>query len=141
MSGESLNGAAAPEPPPSPGEVAVVDAEGGPEVSIVASGGSAHAIIHPGMGAQLRTMYRVSLRAGGHTEKLRHPSEAVYYVMAGGGSADEGDGSEGQELVEGSMVHVGPGTSYVLRAGGEGMELVGGPSPADPALHPAPEGV
>jgi quercetin dioxygenase-like cupin family protein len=139
MSGESLNGSAAPAPPPPSGEVAVIDAGGGPEVPLVASGGTAHAVIHPGMGAKLRTMYRISLEAEGRTERLQHPSEAVYYVIAGGGSADEGEGSEAQKLVEGSMVHVEPGTPYVLRAGVEGMELVGGPSPADPALDSSPE--
>jgi hypothetical protein len=33
------------------------------------------------------------------------------------------------------MVHVDPETTYVVVAGGEGMSLVGGPSPPDPALY------
>jgi hypothetical protein len=33
------------------------------------------------------------------------------------------------------MVHVDAGTPYELVAGDEGMELIGGPCPADPSLY------
>ena len=33
------------------------------------------------------------------------------------------------------MFHVDGGTAYLAQAGDEGMELIGGPSPADPALY------
>lgn len=115
--------------------VQVLDAQGGPELAVVESGGTATAVIWPGMGADLRSMLRLSLDGGGSTVRLSHPSDAVYYVISGGGEVTDGEGGEGQELVEGSMVHVDAGDSYALRAGPDGLEAVGGPAPADPALY------
>jgi hypothetical protein len=37
--------------------------------------------------------------------------------------------------VTGSMVYVERGTAYRFSAGAEGLELVGGPAPADHALY------
>ena len=120
--------------------VEVLDAEGGPELPLVESGGSATAVIWPGMGAGLRSMHRISLADGGLTIRMEHPSDAVYYVISGSGQAD-GDAGEGSHpLVEGSMVHVDAGTAYVLRGGPEGLEAVGGPAPADPALYEGMKG-
>ena len=121
-------------PPEAPG-VQVLDARGGPSLPIVERGGSAMAVIWPGMGASLRSMHRLSLGAGGVTVELRHPSDAVYYVVSGSGEVAEGAEGEAEPLVEGSMVHVDAGTPYVLRGGPGGLEAVGGPAPADPALY------
>jgi quercetin dioxygenase-like cupin family protein len=114
--------------------VQVVDADAGPELDLVEGGGSARAVIYPGMGADLRSMARISLPAGGSTVRLSHPSDAVYYVISGAGAVGDEDGTE-QSLVEGSMVHVDAGTAYTLRGGDAGLEAVGGPAPADPALY------
>jgi quercetin dioxygenase-like cupin family protein len=97
--------------------------------------GEARAIVWPGIGASDRSLHRINLAPGARTIELSHPSEAVYYVVEGGGEVTEGDGSSGQPVELGSMVHVGPGDSYRLVADGEGMLLVGGPCPADPALY------
>lgn len=115
--------------------VQVLDAAGGPELAVVESGGTATAVIWPGMGAELRSMFRLSLAGGGSTVRMSHPSDAVYYVISGSGEVSDGDGADLQELVEGSMVHVDAGDSYALRAGPDGLEAVGGPAPADPALY------
>ncbi|MGH2983871.1 MAG: cupin domain-containing protein [Solirubrobacterales bacterium] len=89
------------------------------------------------MGAELRSLHRIELKPGGETVELRHPAEAVYYVVRGGGEvADRSEGSQ-MQLIDGAMAHVEAGTPYVLRAGDAGMELVGGPAPADPALYGA----
>ena len=117
--------------------VQVLDAEGGPELPLVEGGGSATAVIWPGMGADLRSMHRISLADGGSTIRMSHPSDAVYYVISGSGEVSDGGGGDPQALVEGSMVHVDAGTPYVLRGGPEGLEAVGGPAPADPALYEA----
>jgi quercetin dioxygenase-like cupin family protein len=122
------------------GEVAVVGGEGGPELDIVAGEGRARAVIWPGMGARLRSMHRISLGPGSRTVELRHPTDAVYYVIDGDGEARDGDAGTAEPLVTGSMVHVDRGTVYALVAGSGGMELVGGPAPADPALYPAEAG-
>jgi mannose-6-phosphate isomerase-like protein (cupin superfamily) len=66
---------------------------------------------------------------------MRHPSEAVYYVVDGAGEAVDADADEVQPLRVGAMIHIDPGTTYVIRAGFEGVSLVGGPSPPDPALY------
>jgi quercetin dioxygenase-like cupin family protein len=121
------------------GEVSVVAVADGPELDLVTGDGAAQAVIWPGMGATLRSMHRISLAPGSSTVELRHPGDAVYYVIGGGGEARDRDDGTGQPLVEGSMVHVDGGTSYQLVATDGGMELVGGPAPADPALYGAVE--
>ena len=107
----------------------------GPSLPIVEGEGSAHAVIWPGMGAKLRSIHRIELGAGSRTIELRHPAEAVYYVMDGSGEAVDLDAAGSQALQRGSMVHVEPGTAYLLRADERGMSVVGGPSPPDPALY------
>jgi mannose-6-phosphate isomerase-like protein (cupin superfamily) len=116
-------------------EIQVVALEHGPALQIVEGDGRAHAVIWPGMGARLRSIHRIQLRGGARTIELRHPSEAVYYVIDGSGEVVDADADQRQALRPGSMVHIDPGTTYVLSAGEEGISLVGGPSPPDPALY------
>ena len=97
--------------------------------------GEAYAVVWPGVGAQMRSMHRISLGAGSATVPQRHPMEAVYSVIAGGGTVRDPDTGTAEALVDGSMFHVEPGTAYVVEAGAGGIELVGGPCPADPALY------
>jgi quercetin dioxygenase-like cupin family protein len=120
---------------PASGEIQVVGLEQGPALAIIEGEGRAHAVIWPGMGARLRSIHRIELGGGARTIGLRHPSEAVYYVMDGTGEAVDLDAVERQALRPGSMVHIEPGTTYRLSAGGDGMSLVGGPSPPDRALY------
>ena len=109
-------------------------ADGRVPVRMIAAHGRAWAVIWPGTGAQSRSLHRVSLAPGGSTLPLRHPGEAVYYVLAGRGSIED---ATLHALAEGSMVHVAPQGEYRFAAGdlGPGMELIGGPCPADPALY------
>jgi quercetin dioxygenase-like cupin family protein len=116
-------------------EIQVVPLESGPPLYIVDGEGGAHAVIWPGMGAHLRSIHRIELGAGARTRKMLHPSEAVYYVIGGSGRALDVDEGQMQPLRPGSMAHVEAGTRYRFVAGEEGMSLVGGPSPADPALY------
>jgi quercetin dioxygenase-like cupin family protein len=106
-----------------------------PALPLVDGEGLARALIWPGIGAHLRSMHRISLAPGVRTIAQRHPMEAVYYVLSGGGIVRDPEHPPEQPLVEGSMVHVEPGTAYVLEAGPEGIEILGGPCPADPALY------
>jgi quercetin dioxygenase-like cupin family protein len=116
-------------------EIQVVALEDGPALDIVDGEGRAHAVIWPGMGAQLRSIHRIVLSPGARTIPMRHPSEAVYYVIDGSGEViDVGDG-ESQPLGPGSMAHIDADTSYRFGASTDGLSLVGGPSPADPALY------
>jgi quercetin dioxygenase-like cupin family protein len=102
---------------------------------LVEGEGIARAVIWPGIGAQLRSMHRISLAPGARTIPQRHPMEAVYYVLSGEGIVRDPEHPPEQPLVEGSMVHVEPGTAYVLEAGPQGIEILGGPCPADAALY------
>lgn len=106
-----------------------------PELPIVEGEGSACAIVWPGVGATFRSMHRISLGAGARTVELRHPMEAVYYIIAGGGSVRDGAAQAGTALTEGSMIFVEPGTRYAIEAGAEGIEVLGGPCPPDPVLY------
>lgn len=117
-------------------EVVVVDSEGGPELPIVLGQGRAWATVWPGMGARLRSMHRVSLGPGARTVEMTHVSDAVYYVISGHGETLDREAGTSHTLVTGSMFHVDVGTPYEVIAGEKGIELVGGPSPADPSLYP-----
>jgi hypothetical protein len=91
---------------PAPRQARVLHAaDHGPLLPIVEGKGTARAIVWPGVGAALRSMHRIELA----------------------------DGSE--PLLEGSMIHVEPGTAYQFEASADGMLLLGGPCPADPALY------
>lgn len=107
----------------------------GPTLSIIDGEGLARAVIWPGLGATARSIHRITLGPSSRTVRLEHHGESVYYVMGGSGSV-QGDDSPAQNgLVEGSMVHIGPGTGYRFAAGADGLEFFGGPCPADPALY------
>ena len=116
-------------------QIQIIDAARGPELAIVEGEGRAHAVVWPGVGAQQRSLHVISLAPGARTVELSHRSEAVYHVGGGSGEAVEARSGERYALRPGSMVHVDPGTAYVLAAGEEGMEVVGGPSPPDLSLY------
>ena len=123
-----------------PAAIAILDGSAGPPLDIVDGDGEARAVVWPGMGARARSLHHLWLGAGARTVALAHPCEAVYYVVDGAGSVTDANGGETQTLRVGSMFHVDPGTPYVAEAGAAGMELVGGPAPADPAQYAALEG-
>lgn len=114
--------------------VRVLSGDQGPTLDLVEGAGSARAIVWPGMGARLRAMHRFVLGPGSRTREQRHPGEAVYAVLSGTGEVHDGDG-EIQTLRQGSMFHVEPSTAYVIVAGPDGLEAVGGPAPVDPTLY------
>lgn len=121
---------------PSTPRVAVLDAdERCPRLPLVSGPGEAYAVVWPGVGAAMRSMHRISLGAGSSTLPQRHPMEAVYAVIGGGGTVRDPDTGAAETLVDGAMFHVEPGTAYLVEAGPGGIELVGGPCPADPALY------
>jgi len=121
---------------PAPRQARVLHAaDHGPSLPIVEGEGSARAIVWPGVGAALRTMHRIELAGGSRTIPLKHEMEAVYYVIRGAGIVREPGADGSESLVEGSMIHVEPGTAYQFEATADGMLLLGGPCPADPALY------
>ena len=92
-------------------------------------------MVWPGVGAKLRSMHLITLASGGRTVELSHPMEAVYYIIGGEGTVRDPTNGLGQALVEGSMVHIDPETPYVFEAGPSGIEILGGPCPADPDIY------
>jgi quercetin dioxygenase-like cupin family protein len=106
-----------------------------PEMRLVEGDGRAVALVWPGVGATQRSMHHIALHPGDHTVPQRHPQEAVYYVKTGGGTVLDPDAGTSDALVEGSMIHIEPGTAYRFKAGIEGLELLGGPCPPDPDLY------
>lgn len=111
------------------------DDEQCPALPIVEGPGNARAIVWPGANAHLRSMHRISLGAGSRTIRLQHPMEAVYFVMRGAAAATDPSTGQTSDLIVGSMALIDPGTPYAFVAGDEGVELVGGPCPADPAMY------
>jgi len=107
----------------------------GPAVDVVDGEGSARALVSPHAGARMRSMHLISLGADSRTRPQRHPDEAVYYVISGSGRVGAPGADASEQLDEGSMVHTAPGAVYLFEAGADGLELVGGPSPPDPALY------
>lgn len=102
---------------------------------VIEQAGTARALIWPGVGAHMRSMHRISLRGGGRTISLRHPMEAVYYVITGAVDVEDLDTRTRQKVGTGGMFLVDPSTRYRIESGTDGSELVGGPCPADPRLY------
>jgi quercetin dioxygenase-like cupin family protein len=104
-------------------------------LGLVEEGGSAWAVAWPGVGSHLRSMHRISLSAGGVTRRMRHPMEAVYYVISGDLVVEDIESGLKHRLVSGSMAFVEANTGYRFVAGQAGSELVGGPCPPDPGIY------
>jgi quercetin dioxygenase-like cupin family protein len=116
--------------------VRVIDSKfGGQPLPIVVGSGSAHAVLWPGNGAHYRSFHLVDLHPGDRTRDLSHASECIYYVERGSGTIRGLDDGMVHDLVEGAMIHVGIGDSYRIEAGPQGMRLLGGTVPVDPAFY------
>jgi mannose-6-phosphate isomerase-like protein (cupin superfamily) len=119
-----------------PREIRVVaESDNLDSLQIIEQAGAAKALVWPGMGAYLRSMNRITLNSGGRTVALRHPMEAVYYVIAGAVNVTDLDAGSDHDVGPGGMVLIDPGTPYSMSSRGDGCELVGGPCPADPQLY------
>lgn len=106
---------------------------------LVEGPGEARAIVHPGVGAQHRSMHYLALAPGARTVAQQHPaSEAVYYVVRGEGAVEDLDAGAAHPVGAGQVVLITPASRYRLRAAaGSEIVLVGGPCPPDPALYEA----
>jgi len=113
----------------------------GRDLGIVRGTGSCTPLIWPGVGARHRSMHLLRLGPASSTIRMRHPSEAAYYVIDGRAQVEDHDEGTAQPLVTGSMFHIGAGTAYAITAAGEWVTIIGGPCPPDPAMYaprPAP---
>jgi mannose-6-phosphate isomerase-like protein (cupin superfamily) len=116
--------------------IQVVDTIHSPEIPIVEGVGNAKVVIWPGMGAQCRTFQVINLGNNSKTIQLCHPeSDAAYYVLEGQGSVLDVSTGQSQELTEGGMVHIDAKDRYQFVASSSGMNLLGGPCPADASLY------
>jgi quercetin dioxygenase-like cupin family protein len=87
------------------------------------------------MGAVERSIHLLRLGPGSRTIRMRHPSEAAYYVADGEARIVDHDTGSSWPLVAGSMFHVEAGTTYAIHTGAAGAQILGGPCPPDPALY------
>jgi quercetin dioxygenase-like cupin family protein len=118
------------------GTVRVIDADDNcPVLPLVDGEGIARAVIWPGIGASLRSMHLVELSPDAKTVPMRHPMEAVYYVIEGRAVALDLDDDSANNVGAGSMIFVEPNTEYVIAADGQAVRLVGGPCPPDFDLY------
>src|SRR5262245_26030330 len=96
-----------------PSPVTVLDSDDRcPRLPIVKGDGKALAVVWPGVGAKMRSMCRIALESGSSTVQLSHPMEAVYYVIEGAGTVTDASAGAMRNIVEGSMIHIEPGTRY-----------------------------
>ncbi len=107
----------------------------GAELDIVRGEGSCAPVVWPGMGATERSLHLLRLGPHSRTIRMRHPSEAAYYVVAGEARIVDYDAGSSSPLTPGSMFHVEPGTTYGIHTDGASAQILGGPCPPDPALY------
>lgn len=111
-------------------------ADWGPDEGLL-EGGTWREIVGPGVGSACRGLYDVQFVEDGRSAVLTHDSEAAYYVVEGTGAVRHCTTGQAQALTAGSMVHVRPGTPYLL-TGSASTRLVGGPCPAESSITGAP---
>lgn len=104
-------------------------------LALIDGEGSAYAVLHPDNGGKFRTVNLIDVEAGSATIELRHSAECVYYIARGNGVIRDAALGTCQDLIPGSMIHIGPGDAYRLEAGQDGLYAIGGCVPADPALY------
>jgi mannose-6-phosphate isomerase-like protein (cupin superfamily) len=109
-----------------PGRVQVLGPNG-PGLPLVDGEGTAWALVGAGMGARMRSLNLIRLGEAACTREQRHDDEAVYFAISGDGSVEDLEGGA-WPLEKGAMAHVAPGVRYRIVGGGDGLELVGGPS-------------
>ena len=116
--------------------IQVIDSVHSQEIPIVDGIGNAKVVVWPGTGARHRTFQVINLGENSKTVQLCHPeSDAAYYVLKGQGSVFDVGTGEAQELGEGGMVHIDAKDRYQFVASVSGMDLLGGPCPADVSLY------
>jgi mannose-6-phosphate isomerase-like protein (cupin superfamily) len=106
------------------------------KLNIIEGGGNAKVALWPGNGALYRSFQVIDLSPGSATIALSHASDCVYYVIEGQGAIIDAASLEEVPLTEGAMVHIDRGDGYRLKAApSQGLKLLGGPCPPDPALY------
>lgn len=114
-----------------PGRARIISpGDWGPDLGICKGSGTVREMVGPSTGARTRSLYWMELAEGASTIALKHPDEAVYYVVSGSVRVETTTGTP-HHLSEGGMFHVRPATDYTIVADTD-AEVVGGPSPVDP---------
>ncbi len=104
--------------------------EWGPELDVIKGEGRCLEIVGPRVSAVTRSLYWFDLPEGSATITLKHPDEAVYYIVSGSVRVESTSGPA-ITLPEGGMLHVRPATDYTIVAD-TATTFFGGPSPVDP---------
>lgn len=109
----------------------VTEQDWGPDLGLVEGVGQCREVVGQGLGCSLRSLYHFTLDQLSRTVPLRHPDEAVYYVIEGSVEVLIGRDGPATNVLEGGMFHVRPGTTYSFSTV-SGAVVLGGPSPVDP---------
>lgn len=109
----------------------------GADLDIIRGDGTCTPVIWPGMGATERSIHLLLIGPRSRTIRMRHPSEAAYYVVEGEARIVDHDAGSSWPLMAGSMFHVESGTTYGIHTDTVGARILGGPCPPDPALYRA----
>lgn len=104
----------------------------GPCLPLVRGTGSCREVVGPRIGATLRSLYRFELGAAAATIALKHPGEAVYYVIEGTVQVSSSTTAD-TTVPEGGMFHAQPYADYTMSSI-HGAVVIGGPSPVDPGF-------
>lgn len=116
--------------------VRVIDSNAAcPELPLIEGKGYAKVVLWPGNGAKFRSIQVLSFEGGDQTIELSHSTDCVYGVVRGEGMIVDLADSSTQQVSEGNMLHIDATDRYRLIAGQDGMVVVGGPCPPDPALY------
>ena len=132
---KSMNPGENPRPAASETVQVIDTATQGIALPIVRGKGAARAVLWPGNGSKFRSFHVIILERGDSTVDLHHPSDCVYYVVAGAGEIVDLNTGERSALSDGAMVHIDAGDSYRLQSESAAMRLIGGPCPPDPAFY------
>jgi quercetin dioxygenase-like cupin family protein len=103
----------------------------GPPLDLVEGSGTCREVIGVGSGNSFRSLYRFELPVGSATTRLKHPVEAVYYVVSGSVEVSSSTAEGNRALSMGGMLHVRPFGDYAMQAQ-EDAVVIGGPCPVDP---------
>ena len=102
------------------------------DVDLVIGGGRSRAVSRPGFGASERSVFYIELDGGSSSKELKHPHEAVYYVVSGKGQVVDTDSGITYDVAEGAVIYLTPNQGYKFIGP---AVFAGGPCPLDMDLY------
>lgn len=82
------------------------------DVDLVVGTGRSRAVSRPGFGASERSVFYIELDEGSSSKELKHPYEAVYYIVSGKGQVVDTDSGRIYDVKEGAVIYLTPNQGY-----------------------------